>query len=171
MVNKFLRIYLNDQLALGLTWRELARRAQRSNRGTDLGESLADVSTAIAEDVDTFRTVMRRVGARENPVKSGLVIVGERVGRLKLNGRLRGYSPLSRFVELEFLVMGIEGKKQLWTTLRDLAELDSRLPEIDFDELIARAERQRTVLEPFRARTGREAFGAAPAGGALPPQK
>lgn len=95
----------------------------------------------------------------------------ERVGRLKLNGRLRGYSPLSRFVELEFLLMGIEGKKQLWTTLRDLAELDSRLPKINFDELIARAERQRTVLEPFRARTGREVFGAASAGGAPPPQK
>lgn len=84
-----------------------------------------------------------------------LAVVAERVGRLKLNGRLRTYSPLSRFVELEFLAMGIEGKKLLWGTLRDLAGL-SRLPDIDFDDLIKRAERQRADLEPFRVRVGKE---------------
>jgi hypothetical protein len=83
---------------------------------------------------------------------------------LKLNGRLRTYSPLSRFVELEALVMGIEGKKVLWTTLRDVAGLGTRLPDIDFDDLIARADKQRTELEPFRVEAGREAFGAAPSG-------
>jgi hypothetical protein len=36
-------------------------------------------------------------------------------------GRLGSYSPLGRFEELEFLAMGIDAKKQLWTTLRDLA--------------------------------------------------
>jgi hypothetical protein len=50
--------------------------------------------------------------------------------------------------------MGIEGKKLLWTTLRDLAGLADRLPDIDFDELIRRAEQQRRTLEPHRARTG-----------------
>ena len=34
----------------------------------------------------------------------------EKIGRLKLNGRLREYSPLSRFVELDFLAMGIWGQ-------------------------------------------------------------
>src|SRR5687767_8621449 len=112
-----LGIYLRDQLALGVAWRELARRAQRHNRGTELGEALAGVATAIAEDVETFRTIMQRVGVRANPVKTGLAIGAERLGRLKLNGRLATYSPLSRFEELEFLAMGIDGKKQLWTTL------------------------------------------------------
>lgn len=58
--------------------------------------------------------------------------------------------------------MGIEGKKLLWTTLRDLAGLASRLPDVDFDDLIERAERQRAELEPFRVRAGTEAL-AAPA--------
>jgi hypothetical protein len=98
-----------------------------------------------------------------NPVKIGFAVGAERLGRLKLNGRLGTYSPLSRFVELDFLAMGIEGKKQLWATLRDLAALTSRLPDIDFDDLIKRAERQRADLEPFRARAGIEAL-AAPAG-------
>ena len=105
---------------------------------------------------------MRRLGIRMNPVKIGLALGAERLGRLKLNGRLGTYSPLSRFVELDVLAMGIEGKKLLWTTLRDLADLDSRLPDVDFDNLIERAERQRADLEPFRVRAGVEAF-AAPA--------
>jgi hypothetical protein len=160
VVNALLGIYLRDQLALGVLWRELARRTQRHNSGTALGDALERVAVGIAEDVGTFESIMRNLGIRTNPVKTGLALVAERCGRLKLNGRLGSYSPLSRFEELEFLAMGIDGKKQLWTTLRDLASLESRLPEVDFDELINRAEGQRAELEPFRVAAGRDAFSA-----------
>ncbi len=36
--------------------------------------------------------------------------VAEKLGRLKPNGQLLGYSPLSRLVELEALALGITGK-------------------------------------------------------------
>lgn len=157
-MKKYLDIYLNDQLALGVAWRELARRAARNNRGSDLGPALQRVAAGIAEDVDTFRDIMRRLDVRADPVKPVLTWVAERLGRFKLNGSLRGYSPLSRFEELEFLAMGIDGKKQLWTTLRDLVGLADRLPGIDFGELIERAGRQRAELEPFRVRAGAEAL-------------
>lgn len=157
-MDELLGIYLRDQLALGVVWRELAKRSARNNRGTALGEALTGVATAIAEDVETFQAIMRRLGIRTSRVKTGLAIVAERVGRVKPNGRLRSYSPLSRFEELEILTMGIDGKKQLWNTLRDLADLATRLPDVDFDELIARAERQRAELEPFRVSAGTEAF-------------
>ncbi|AYF75252.1 hypothetical protein D7D52_16800 [Nocardia yunnanensis] len=158
-MDRFLRIYMNDQLAMGVLWRQLARRTRDENRGTAAEPALRKVASEIAEDVETFRDIMRRLGLKPNPVKAGLVIGGERLARLKPNGRLTGYSPLSRFTELEFLVMGIEGKKQLWTTLRDIAGLGRRLPEIDFDELIERAQHQRTSLEPLRASAGAQAFG------------
>ena len=150
-MQRYLGIYLNDQLAMGLVWRELARRAQRSNADGDLGRALADVAMAISEDVTTFKKIMRRLGIVQNPVKALLAVGAERLGRLKLNGAVRTYSPLSRFVELEILCMGIEGKKVLWSTLRDLAGLAARLPDVDFDELIRRAEEQRRILEPYRA--------------------
>ena len=158
MTRRLLGIYLNDQLAAGILWREVARRAARANRGTELGEALQSVSTQIAEDVETFERIMERVGTPRSRLKPRLAIAAERVGRLKLNGRVLSYSPLSRFNELEFLAMGIEGKKILWANLRDLAEL--RLADVDFGHLVARAERQRAELEPFRVRAGREAFGA-----------
>jgi hypothetical protein len=157
-VTRYLAIYLNDQLAMGVLWRELARRALRNNRDSELGSALAEVATGITEDVETFKAIMRRLGVRRNPVKVALAVGAERLGRLKLNGRLASYSPLSRFVELDMLAMGIEGKKVLWTSLRDLAGLAGRLPDIDFDELIRRAERQRRTLEPVRAQAGTAAL-------------
>ncbi len=163
---KYLAIYLNDQLALGLGWRELARRARGANEGTPLGEALERVASGIAEDVETFEGIMERLGIGRDRLKPPLAIAAERLGRLKLNGQLRGYSPLSRFVELDILAMGIEGKKILWANLRDFAELHRRLPSVDFEGLIERAGRQRAQLEPFRAQAGRDAFiaaGAAPA--------
>ena len=158
-VDKFLGIYLKDQLALGVLWRELARRAQHNNRDTPLGEALERVATGIAEDVETFQSIMRRLGIRPDPIKVVAAVGAERLARLKFNGRVKKYSPLSRFEELEFLTMGIDGKKQLWTTLRDPAGLASRLPGVDFDHLIERAEWQHAELEAFRVRTGTDAFG------------
>ncbi|MCT2585522.1 hypothetical protein [Actinophytocola gossypii] len=155
---KFLDIYLNDQLAMGVAWRELARRSARNNPDGDAGTALRAVASAIAEDVDTFRDIMSRLGVRRDPIKPGLAMAAEWLGRFKFNGQLSGYSPLSRFEELEILTMGIDGKKQLWTTLRDLAGLSIRLPDIDFDALIRRAEDQRAQLEPFRVLAGTEAF-------------
>ncbi|KZB83752.1 hypothetical protein [Amycolatopsis regifaucium] len=157
-MDRFLSIYLNDQLAMGIAWRELARRSQKANKGTEAGDALARVATGIAEDVETFQLIMRRLDIRRNPVKSVLTGLAERAGRLKPNGRLTSYSPLSRFEELEFLIMGIEGKKQLWDTLGRLAGLSSRLPDIDFARLIERASEQRALLEPHRVRAGADAF-------------
>jgi hypothetical protein len=167
--DRFLRIYMNDQLALGIAWREVAKRAQGENEGTPLGEALRRVATGISEDVETFEAMMERLGFARDRVKTVAATAAERLGRLKPNGQLRGYSPLSRFAELDFLAMGIEGKKILWANLRDLGDLRSRLPDVDFEELIRRAQAQREELEPFRARAGRQAFGTPVAPTAPPP--
>jgi hypothetical protein len=153
-----LGIYLNDQLALGIGGRELARRAQRENAGTELGQALERVAGEIAEDLATLERMMARLGIERSRVKTTLAVAAERVGRLKLNGRVRGYSPLSRFSELDVLVLGLENKKTLWANLRDLAGLRERLPDVDFDALIERAQTQRDELEPFRVEAGRDAL-------------
>jgi hypothetical protein len=158
--DQLLRIYMNDQLAAGVGWREVARRSQSKNAGTPLGDALERVATQIAEDVTTFEQMMERLSFPRSRAKTGLAVAAERVGRLKLNGRLLSYSPLSRFAELDFLAAGIEGKKILWRNLGDFAGLRARLPDVDFDALIARADDQRAELEPFRAEAGRQAFGA-----------
>ncbi|RJQ70170.1 hypothetical protein D5S17_29685 [Pseudonocardiaceae bacterium YIM PH 21723] len=156
-MDQFLGIYLNDQLALGVGWRELAGRAAR-NQGTPADEPLRRVAACIAADVDTLRRLMRRLNIRPSPLKQGLAVLGERLGRWKPNGRLRSYSPLSRFEELELLTVGLEARKQLWVTLSDQADLATRFPDIDFDVLTERAGRLRAELDPLRIEAALDAF-------------
>ena len=156
--DRLLRIYMTDQLALGVLWREIARRACNSSNGTAEGAALERVANAISEDVALFEQMMRRLGFRTRTPKALLAVVAERVGRLKPNGRIVSRSPLSRFEELDFLVMGIDGKVVLWQNLRDGAGLGARLPDINFDRLIERARSQRAELEPFHAQAAQAAL-------------
>src|SRR4051794_12453452 len=102
---KLLAIYLNDHLAGSTVGCELAKRALGSNEGNEFGRFLEWLRDEVEEDRETLRALMRRVGVKEDPVKRVAAIVGERAGRLKPNGALRGYSPLSRVVELEGLAL------------------------------------------------------------------
>ena len=153
-----LGIYLNDQLALGVAGRELARRAASENTGSELGAFLERLALEVTEDVEVLEAVMKRLGIPLSRMKRPLALVAERLGRLKPNGQLRGYSPLSRFVELESLALGLDGKKLLWANLRDVAQVGDRLADVDFGALIERATRQREELEPFRVAAGRESL-------------
>jgi hypothetical protein len=156
--DRFLEIYMRDQLALGVAWRELAGRSARSNRGTPAGEALAEVHRGIAADVETFKGIMRALRFAGSTPKNVIALVGERAARLKLNGRIVRYSPLSRFEELDALIIGIEGKAMLWATLRESAGLERRLPGIDFGALINRARDQRARLEPHHREAAKEAL-------------
>jgi hypothetical protein len=155
---RLLGIYLNDQLALGVAGRELARRAGSENTGTELGAFLERLAREVAEDVDVLEAVMQRLEIPLSRIKRPLALVAERVGRLKPNGQVRGYSPLSRFLELESLALGLDGKKLLWANLRDVAKVGDRLADVDLGALIERAARQREELEPFRVAAGRESL-------------
>jgi hypothetical protein len=146
--SKYLTIYLNDHLAGSSFGLELAKRAARENAGSELGAFLADLRLEIEEDRQALEQVMDELGAGRDPVKRVGAWIAEKAGRLKLNGQLRGYSPLSRLVELEALSLGIEGKRMLWIALG--ASAGERLGAARLEELVARAERQRSALEPHR---------------------
>lgn len=79
-----------------------------------------------------FERIMRSLGIEPSKAKKALARVCERAARFKLNGRLVRHSPLSRFEELDVLVMGFDGKVTLWTALRDGARLGERRPWVDF---------------------------------------
>lgn len=161
MNEKLRGIYLNDHLAGATAGHELARRAAGSNDGTELGEFLERLAIEVGEDLDSLREVMSSLGVRADHLKRGVGWTAEKLGRLKPNGQLLGYSPLSRLIELEGLHVGISGKLSLWQVLAATSAPD--LGGIDLDELIARAQRQLAGLEPFRIAAARDAFDAGPA--------
>ena len=157
VADDYLHIYLNDHLAGSTAGLELVKRARKENEGTPLGDTLADLEREIDADRDELQRLMDELDVTRNPAKEAGAWLAEKAGRLKLNGQLTGYSPMSRLIELETLFLGVTGKRQLWIALRDV--FGPRLRDFDFDRLIERAESQRDRIEQHRLAAAREAFG------------
>jgi hypothetical protein len=155
---KHLGIYLNDHLAGSVVGGSLARRIARQNEGNEYGEEVAEIAAEIEGDKAKLREVMKRLGVRRKRLRLGLAWVVEKGMRLKPNGRLFGYSPLSRVLELEGLTMGITGKLELWRSLQAIADAAGPLSETEIETLIDRAESQRDRVEDLRIKAAREAL-------------
>jgi hypothetical protein len=157
----YLKIYLEDHYAGSTAGLELARRTASANQGTPYGPPLEQIAREIEDDRDALRAIMTLLGVGPDRFKVAGAWAGEKAGRLKLNGHLRSYSPQSRVVEIEGLVVGVTGKRSLWTALRHIAPLEPRLDVEELDRLILRAERQLDDLEELRLKAVSEAVAAA----------
>lgn len=154
---RYLAIYLNDHLAGAALGVELARRLRSSNRGDlEFGEPLARICGEIEADRGTLIQLMEHLDVDRKQIKPALARVAERLGRLKPNGQLRGYSPLSRVLELEVLSSGIGGKMQLWNALEQ--SFGDSLDGFDFHTLAERADRQGQEVEDLHLRATKRAL-------------
>jgi hypothetical protein len=145
-----LGIYLNDHLAGATAGTELARRAAGLAQDREEHSALRGFAADVTPDRAALLDIMAALGVPVRTYKVCAAWVGEKAGRLKLNGRLFTRSPLSRLEELELLRLGVEGKAAGWRTLRVLADTDERLDPVQLDELVARARRQADLLEDLR---------------------
>lgn len=153
-----LGIYLNDHLAGATAGLELFRRAAGSHSGAT-GDALKRLTAEVEEDREALLAILRELGF---PVRQYKMIAGwaaEKVGRLKLNGRLLSRSPLSDVIELEGLHLGVLGKAACWRLLRSLAQTEPRLDVAQLAELLARAERQAAELDELRLAAAKGALG------------
>ena len=149
MDQKLLKIYLQDHHAASAAGLNLARRLARENAATSFADDLAGLAQEIAEDRAQLGTVLQVLRVEPSRVKIALAWSAERVARLKLNGRLLEYSPLSRLIELETLSAGIQAKRGLWQALGQIAD---RELGVDLDRLTSRAEAQLALVERLRTR-------------------
>ena len=157
----YLKIYLEDHYAGATAGLELARRSAGANSGNPYGDVLARIADEIEQDRDSLRAVMTDLGVEPARLKAVAAWAGEKAGRLKLNGHLTSYSPQSRVIELEGLVLGVSGKRCLWSALLHVAPQEPRLRVEELERLIERAERQIAELEEQRLSAVSEAVAAA----------
>jgi hypothetical protein len=145
-MGKLLAIYLNDHLAGATGGVQLARRLRASNEDDpEFGSELAAICAEIEADRETLEAVMDRLDVGPSRLKPLAAIFAERLGRLKLNGHLWTYSPLSRLDELELLQLGVAGKRRLWRALECTHSGD--LSGFDLGALAERATGQLRRLE------------------------
>jgi hypothetical protein len=157
--SKYLATYLNDHLLGSTVGTELVQRAARENQGSELGEFLTGVAREIEDDRETLLALMSELGVKPDQLKVAAGWIAEKLGRLKPNAQLRGYSPLSPLVELEGLLIGIQGKLAMWQVLAEVAE-QVGVDRARMEELSARAERQQADIERHRLEVGRRALTA-----------
>lgn len=151
MQRSFLAIYLRDHHAAGVAGTRLANRIAHAHTTTG---DLRRVASEIEQDLIALEGIMRSLGVERDGTKDALARIGERLSRLKPNGRLRERSRLSDILELETLLVGITGKQALWVSLR----ASSSVPTEDLERLVERAESQRRVVEEARLHAVRRAF-------------
>ncbi len=157
MNRKLLGIYLNDHLAGSVVGSRLAQRIVRENDGNDYATKVAGIAREIEEDKRTLHQLMDRLGIEEQRARMAMAWVTEKAMRLKPNGNLFRYSPLSRVMELETLTLGITGKLELWRSL-EAVENGNGISGFDFGHLAHRAEAQRDIVEDLRVRAAQEAL-------------
>jgi hypothetical protein len=158
VTGEFLAIYLNDHYAGAVGAVELIKRGRKEHAGTELGDFLGELGPQIEADREALRQIMAAADAPPRPYKVALAWLAEKVGRLKPNGRLRERSPLSPLVELEALEAGIAGKAMLWRSLQATPGVPTAGHSIE--DLIARAESQRSAVEEHRRSIARVALSA-----------
>jgi hypothetical protein len=147
-----LEIYLKDHHAAAVGGVELARRAARKNRGNVFAEPLGDLSREIEDDRESLLDLMAALGVSPDPMKQAAMWLLEKAGRLKPNGTILSYSPLSRVIELEALEAGVQAKREMWSALLRVEGADPRLRTAGLRRLEMRAVDQLERLEELRLR-------------------
>lgn len=148
-----LAIYLNDHRAGAEGAQALAERCARANAGNPVEAYLTQqFLPQLRDERRQLESLRRQLGVRGNPFKQVTARVAEFVGRAKLNGALGGPTNLGRVLELEALICGVSGKRQLWRSLA------ARAGDDGFDALMVQADDQIDQLVALHRWAADEAF-------------
>ncbi|MGW3819831.1 transaldolase [Streptomyces sp. NPDC005046] len=153
-----LAIYLNDHLSGATAGLELFRRAAQTQQYREQGTTLAELAHEVEQDRDSLTQIMADLAVPTAYTKVALGWLTEKAGRAKPNGHLFSRSPLSDVLELESMLLSVQGKAACWRSLRALAETDGRLFAEHLDVLLERSDRQSVVLERLRLDAADSAF-------------
>ena len=154
----YLETYLQDHRAGAAMGSELAHRLAEENLGTPYEDFLLGLAQEIDGDGEMLDRIMDRFGVSKPALKIAGAKAAEKLGRLKPNDQLAGYSPLSRVLELEGLRGGVQAKQALWDSLAELAQHDDRLDPEQMAKLQAKAQKQLDGLREQHCTAAHDAF-------------
>ena len=147
---ELLGVYCNDHLASATGGVELVRRMIGTHRNGPYESRLHTLLSQLLEERTALRSMMAALDLEVRAYKQLASWTGEKLARLKLNGHLLSRSPLSSVVEFEFIATAVLGKRSGFETLREIADVDSRLDAAELDRLIAQANQQHEWLTEAR---------------------
>jgi hypothetical protein len=111
--HRYLRIFLSERVALLHAGVSLAGR-MRTTAPDALRDVLDDAARDLAADARTLTSFLRQMGTAPPRLRILCAVAAERAGRLKLNGRLTGRSPLADLEELDGLTVLVAAAATTW---------------------------------------------------------
>lgn len=146
--------YLTDHHAGATAGLNLAQLAAEEHGHDEHATFFGELATDIKLDYDVLEVIMSALNTTPSATKSALAEVGSKIMAPKFTGE---DTPLNVFITLETLSIGIEGKACMWRALKTI-EGDPTLEGVQLDELIERAEDQRSRIEEKRIAIAPEAL-------------
>jgi len=148
--------YLRDHL----TGAETATKIIEDFSGEDGYPAFREIAESVLPEIRDEKALLKRLAddldGRRSVLRSATAWVTAQGSQLKLGKTFAG--ELGPFEALEFLSLGILGKRGLWRVLKELGPNDGAFAEADFDQLIKNAERQYEQVERHRLEAARSAF-------------
>ena len=158
MASDYIATYLNDHLAGATGALELLEHLETEHAGTEVGRLAAELRADVAADRQTLESIMDRLQVAQSRTRKAAAWLGEKAAELKLRLDDPAGGSLRLFESLEALSLGIEGKRSLWRALAAAAEEAPHLRVADYEDLIRRAEEQRSRVEAARLEAARRAL-------------
>lgn len=158
MSKEELPIYLNDHLAGSVGALELLDRLIETYKGKPLEQFFNDLRNEIDADQDTLKDLIKKLGKEESAVRKAGAWVAEKLSRAKIRLSHSEGGQMGLFHALEGLVLGITGKRGLWTALAAAANTVPQLRGLDYGRLIERAADQCDRVEAKRLEVARDLF-------------
>jgi len=138
-------VYLRDHETGAQAGLRAFRRVVGSHRSRPWGSDLAHLAAQVRDDLRTEQRILRARRVRRRRIAPALTAAGERVGRLKGNGRILRRSPTTDVIELEGLMALVQAKRSHWRTLHLAGVAEGS--GIDVGALVARADAQLRRLD------------------------
>ena len=153
---RLLRIYLDDHWAELGGVLGLAERMVAGNPHPPWNVPITRLRDHLLDDDRTLSTIRDVLAIDSGTWKRRAAVAGERLGRLKPNGRLTTYSPLSRVYEIEMMTAHLVAARAMWQVLRRLD--DPRLAGVELTGLELRTEVQLSALLELHTSAVDDAF-------------
>jgi uncharacterized protein (UPF0548 family) len=142
---RLLAIYLRDHHALLIALQQLARRMSSAGRAEEHRAFAAEIALLTFDDRACLEAFLGRLDSAPSRTRQSAVWTAERLGRLKLNGRVVRRSPLSAVTELEGCRLLLVSNRDLWAGLAHLS-----IAPPDAAERARRAERLLATADDLR---------------------
>jgi hypothetical protein len=150
-----LHTYLHDHIAGAQHAVQLFEALKEAHAGTPIGEFADALLGEVSEDLAALKGIAGNAGADRYQFKELAGWLADKLSRLKLAPLTRSFHT---FEALEFLSLGILGKRALWRTLSSVASEHPELQGVNYAALIERADSQYAATEEMRLRVATQAF-------------